>query len=457
MKGDLDDMGGNTVKLIGLTVKKLYGIYDYDVKFNPDVTFIFGKNGCGKTTILNITEAIITGHLFKLFSYDFSKIVLSYAKSNVMNVIKKIIIESHKKELKIVFNDNSYIIYANVEYGERVRMSKNTRNISNYYFNHYEFLQEIKRTFNYVYLPLNRSYIPYDESDEMYYPGIHSLETQEDFYPGNDTRDGAMLKIESLIYQKYSRINAIINNSINNSFRDSILKSQIELKDNYDILEVIRNNDISKLKKTQSDYIKTLKELNLIDKSEEMKYNKFFTEFIEEFSFYLNDDQKILPVNMVYKLQEISKMQKTIVIAEKMEQQKATIFKPIETFLNTMNSFIGNSEDKKEICISNEGLIYFKTKYTQKRISIHHLSSGEKQLITFFTNLIFCVNTNSSGIFVVDEPELSLHLSWQKIFIDEVLKINKNIQLIFATHAPEIVGRRRDKMYRLDKTYNKGN
>ena len=120
-----------------------------------------------------------------------------------------------------------------------------------------------------------------------------------------------------------------------------------------------------------------------------------------------------------------------------------------------MNSFIESSEDGKEICIDNDGRIYFKTQYSNERISIQRLSSGEKQLITFFANLIFKVKDGTSGIFVVDEPELSLHLSWQKIFIDKVLEINKDIQLVFATHAPEIIGRRRDKMYKLEKHYTK--
>ena len=69
-------MEDNKVKLISITIKKLYGYYNYDVDFNSDVTFIYGLNGCGKTTILNITEAIITGQLFKLFSYNFDFIKL---------------------------------------------------------------------------------------------------------------------------------------------------------------------------------------------------------------------------------------------------------------------------------------------------------------------------------------------------------------------------------------------
>lgn len=118
-----------------------------------------------------------------------------------------------------------------------------------------------------------------------------------------------------------------------------------------------------------------------------------------------------------------------------------------------MNDFINSGEDEKEIKINPMGHVYFTTKYNKKPISIQYLSSGEKQLITFFANLIFKVKSSTSGIFVVDEPELSLHLSWQKIFVEKTLEINRNIQLIFATHAPEIIGKNRDKMFKLEKKY----
>ena len=237
-----------------------------------------------------------------------------------------------------------------------------------------------------------------------------------------------------------------------------MLKPQIELNKTYNFsnfLNELKNNDIPSLKRTQNAYIKILKEFKLINSQEENNYNEFFKTFINEFSEYINDKSDGISIELAFKFQEITRIQKTIDIAKKMEERKTEITKPMETFLNIMNRFINSSDDEKELCISNDGQIYFKTKYSNKRIGIQHLSSGEKQLITFFANLIFKVRDKSSGIFVVDEPELSLHLLWQKIFIDKVLEVNKNIQLIFATHAPEIIGNRRDKMYKLEKQYIK--
>ena len=87
------------MKLVGLTIHKLYDCFDYNVKFNEDVTFLYGMNGCGKTTILNITEAIITGQLFKLFDYKFDTIKLKYEKNGVEYNAKEITISLQKETL----------------------------------------------------------------------------------------------------------------------------------------------------------------------------------------------------------------------------------------------------------------------------------------------------------------------------------------------------------------------
>jgi predicted ATP-binding protein involved in virulence len=44
-----------------------------------------------------------------------------------------------------------------------------------------------------------------------------------------------------------------------------------------------------------------------------------------------------------------------------------------------------------------------------------------------------------SGVFIVDEPELSLHIGWQEQFVDAIQQANPKVQLILATHSPAII------------------
>ena len=48
-------------------------------------------------------------------------------------------------------------------------------------------------------------------------------------------------------------------------------------------------------------------------------------------------------------------------------------------------------------------------------------------------------------IFIIDEPELSLHVDWQRILFPTLLKQNSSNQFIVATHSPFIYAKYPDK------------
>ena len=49
---------------------------------------------------------------------------------------------------------------------------------------------------------------------------------------------------------------------------------------------------------------------------------------------------------------------------------------------------------------------------------------------------------------LIDEPELSLHVAWQKRFLPDLLKIGElsHFDALIATHSPYIAGERSDLM-----------
>ena len=63
-------------KITRIVINGLHDEYNYDVKFDEKLTFLYGENGCGKTTILNILTAVVTGNLHALFAYSFSSLTL---------------------------------------------------------------------------------------------------------------------------------------------------------------------------------------------------------------------------------------------------------------------------------------------------------------------------------------------------------------------------------------------
>jgi|GEM_PF-6133562 len=68
--------------------------------------------------------------------------------------------------------------------------------------------------------------------------------------------------------------------------------------------------------------------------------------------------------------------------------------------------------------------------------------------------LLFCntiTTLDSPNIFIVDEPELSLNIKWQRKLLDSLVNCigNKPVQYIFATYSMEILSRHMDKVVKL--------
>ena len=110
----------------------------------------------------------------------------------------------------------------------------------------------------------------------------------------------------------------------------------------------------------------------------------------------------------------------------------------------------GTSEfyvDKKvSFDISNGLRIYEKN---GKILDPSLLSSGEKQLLLLFCNTIAA--RGRSGVFIIDEPEISLNVKWQRKLVDSLLKLvgEADVQFLLATHSIELLARHRENVVKL--------
>jgi len=72
-----------------------------------------------------------------------------------------------------------------------------------------------------------------------------------------------------------------------------------------------------------------------------------------------------------------------------------------------------------------------------KEISPYQLSSGEKQILVILLTVL--VQDNKPSILFMDEPEISLHIDWQRKLIEYIRELNPNVQIILATHSPGLI------------------
>ncbi len=121
---------------------------------------------------------------------------------------------------------------------------------------------------------------------------------------------------------------------------------------------------------------------------------------------------------------------------EKYAEERTAVRNPIDRLLRLINKFLEQS--KKTVGVTDHDRLIVQSPDGRTR-PISALASGERQLLVMLGHLTLNERLAGSGVFIVDEPELSLHLSWQEMFVDAVRAANPDVQLIFATHSPAII------------------
>lgn len=78
------------------------------------------------------------------------------------------------------------------------------------------------------------------------------------------------------------------------------------------------------------------------------------------------------------------------------------------------------------------------------------LSSGEKQLLLLFCNVL--ASSESAALFLIDEPEISLNVKWQRKLVDALIEIiqGTQCQFLLATHSIELLTRHKEQVMQLD-------
>ncbi|WP_336811034.1 AAA family ATPase [Bosea sp. MMO-172] len=118
-----------------------------------------------------------------------------------------------------------------------------------------------------------------------------------------------------------------------------------------------------------------------------------------------------------------------------------SIYNIVDKFIQIVNEMLN---DKFITYTMTEGfkILNIKGHY----IEVEHLSSGEQQLLLLLSHIL--VARDKPSVFIVDEPELSLNVKWQRKLIDSLLELTQRsqIQFILATHSLELLSQHMDKV-----------
>jgi predicted ATPase len=142
----------------------------------------------------------------------------------------------------------------------------------------------------------------------------------------------------------------------------------------------------------------------------------------------------------------IQRTNSMVQFARELEDGRKKLFSPLERYEQIVSSFL----NKKSVEVSENGnLVIQSLAQKGQNLETHLLSSGEKQIVILLTQALLW--EDKPVVYVADEPELSLHVSWQEKLLKSLQELGGRIQIIVATHSPDVAGPFPNKVIDLEK------
>jgi ABC-type lipoprotein export system ATPase subunit len=406
----------------GVTIRGLFHLYNYELLFSGEnqVSIITGPNGYGKTTILTMLSELANSHLYYFYTLPFDMIEVSLSDGDSVRVTQKDVKREEEVEGDVRMTLDTEVRFSWIQNGvETSFFLLNEKLIrESYRRGVYRNSGEWRGRFDLRSKEFGKSVA----SNSHFYELIARSIGQEQF----------LLKLNSLNF-KFIPANRIYKNEDDKEEDATPLKkASEEMKEE---LKRVQYRYYFTSQKSDSELMDTL--LNSQECLCEQEYKEkasaieSFTARLEEFGF--------LGRNRVQPYDEKNARILSTYIKEL--ERKLQVFQPIMKKLTLFSDLLKAKRfaDKKIVFSPDFGIRVRSTNETL--IDLDDLSSGEKNEIMLLYKIIFRVPDNST--LLLDEPENSLHVVWQRMLIEDILRIapEKNLQVIIATHSSRIVTR----------------
>jgi len=466
---------------------RVEGMFDSDsemvVDFSPTDNCIFGINGSGKTVLINLIVASIQCDIEMLSKLPFKSIRVVTApvggkkESNFFTVekaphgvvytfhesldvdVKSRISRNQMNTLSVV-KDKTYKIH-----NRQTRSEENSKR-------RLRFKKLIGQLIPFTYIPLLRMHDGVGRSDELLqYEMRRQHLSDREITDVLDPNMRVLKKLQEEFSGRYSMAQSKIATALEMLkttifekllFEDDGMSENAEkyvsklmttrnLNDTKSAEEVISqindlNLGIPEWKVTKHFEIwDGMKELLLLTLDDYNRKDEETGEFSEEkFKKYSR-----AYYNLIASVRQFKTFDDVIGLIDDVQSRKGEWLSNFNNFKREVNYFLPES---KTFEFSGSG--QFILKNNGNKLDLIDLSSGEKHILAILGRV--CLSSFSgSSVFIADEPELSLHLEWQRQILPSIRRLSPDTQVIVATHAPAIISDNALKI-NLRKCYKNG-
>jgi energy-coupling factor transporter ATP-binding protein EcfA2 len=439
----------NPLAIKSITLEKLFGVYTYKMPVGRTNDFsrlliLYGDNGSGKTTILQLLFWILStkdksGYKSNMARTKFKKFIIGFENGIEIGATRSRseIIGGFKYYVKLR-NQKAMVVDLKADNDNSISLKDGTK--ENEAFK--AILSKIKElNISVFYLSDDRRVLDSTTSSEHDRPKPTNYILENEVISSNFFEEIAVAESPS---RSQMTIEPTISRLIDWIRTKTISGSKTGEKNS----QVIYTDLIKNLYKSE----KSGQPLKTIDGilTETRNIEKNITQFVSLGLIDAFDSKTILETIKSAKSVELRKYLVTM-ITPYLDSINAKL-KALEKLKDTLIFFIGsvNQYFTNKILSFNLSSGFILTQIGGETISFNSLSSGEKQLLLLFIHTITA--TDQATIFIIDEPEISLNIKWQRKLINTLTRFSndKNIQYILATHSIELLSTNLDQVFKLE-------
>lgn len=391
--------------------------------FRDDVNIIIGKNGTGKTTFMNIVHAVLAVDGEALYENSFKEVVLTLSNGKKTRTVRAIRVEQNNMPFPLIEYHISRrrLTAPLVGYDDNRLYSPSVRRRA------FEDLQIIKQELSELVSVASLS--------------VYRISSEQDPDVRERTNKRVMSPVDFRLANLMQRLTQY-QLELSNAARDVSIELQRDV-----LISLLYSESKDRAKGYRLDFDEATEKQNLVAAYKQLgvsgsEVSKKIQDHIATVGSSIRNlkmigdksvpeaDKKELKIE--FEALEAWRLTRTVVEKSlEAEEKTESIFSQIGLFLATLKKFV---EDKAFSFVGGELIVTAKGP-----LPLSKLSSGEKQLLILFIEAL--LQRQKPFIFLADEPELSLHIAWQRNILSAIRSLNPNAQIVVATHSPEIAGK----------------
>lgn len=441
----------NRTSIERFTIKGLFGRNDVTLNFKNEVNIYIGENGLGKTTILNCLYYILHDDYVKLSEISFNEIVVKFINEREISISKADVLKyiKNRRRRRIRYQEDeiySYIESLLEQYSSNKLALVDddlreiiTRRVSKFF----EIPYPIADSYVLSYLTSNNTNREGDEKrinslKEMvsknvterviYLTTYRRIEKDfSDRFESEDERfnrmDDSLIRfgmkdvskaiknildtIRTTTNQGFNKMTGILLSKYAKTNSSPYLYDHYDYQDNYELVKIVLDRLGEQIDKDVKETILALINKRKINQPEFQYLRDLIVELIRNYDSLKKYDEKIIRFT-----------------------------ETCNKYLNNKR-FVYNQSDLtlKIVKEENESSV-FNFEQKQEAIELSMLSSGEKQIVSLFSRLY--LESDNKCILLIDEPELSISMKWQKMLLPDIMRSGNCRLLLTVTHSPFI-------------------